>query len=132
MTRASALVLRNTLADPKNEGETTVAPLTQKLDHCASIMHGSCMATKTITLELDAYEKLRSAKRGRESFSAVVRRVVIPGHSKSGSEVLAYLRAEGPFFSETELDAMESATDEDRPPADPWTEEEIASAAGES
>ncbi len=37
------------------------------------------MATKTITLELDAYERLRRAKRGsRESFSAVVRRAVWP------------------------------------------------------
>jgi hypothetical protein len=32
------------------------------------------MATKTISLELDAYEKLRRAKKGGESFSAVVRR----------------------------------------------------------
>ncbi len=42
-------------------------------------MYGTCMATKTITLELDAYERLRRAKRGpRESFSAVVRRAVWP------------------------------------------------------
>ena len=34
-----------------------------------------CMATKTISLELDAYEKLKRAKRQpRESFSSVVRR----------------------------------------------------------
>jgi len=34
-----------------------------------------CMATKTISLELDAYQKLKRAKREpRESFSAVVRR----------------------------------------------------------
>ena len=32
------------------------------------------MAITTISLELDAYEKLRRAKRGGESFSAVVRR----------------------------------------------------------
>ena len=38
-------------------------------------VYDSCMATKTITLELDAYEKLKRAKRGpRESFSSVVRR----------------------------------------------------------
>ena len=38
-------------------------------------MHDSCMATKTISLELDAYEKLQKAKRSeRESFSQVVRR----------------------------------------------------------
>ena len=38
-------------------------------------MHGLCMATKTISLELDAYEKLRRARRrSGESFSSVVRR----------------------------------------------------------
>ena len=31
-------------------------------------------ATKTITLELDAYEKLRRHRRGSESFSSVIRR----------------------------------------------------------
>ena len=86
-------------------------------------MYYSCMATKTITLELDAYEKLRAAKRGRESFSSVVRRVVIPGHSKSGAEVISYLRSEGPFFDEEELDAMERAADRDPPPGNPWEEE---------
>ena len=48
-------------------------------------MHESCMATKTITLEIDAYEKLKAAKRGGESFSSVVRRAVIPGASRSGA-----------------------------------------------
>ncbi len=81
------------------------------------------MATKTISLELDAYEKLRAAKRGRESFSAVVRRAVIPGAARSGTEVIAYLKSEGPFFSEEELDAMERATTNDRPPENPWDEE---------
>ena len=38
-------------------------------------MHDSCVAIKTISLEIDAYEKLRRAKREpRESFSNVVRR----------------------------------------------------------
>lgn len=37
-------------------------------------MHCSCIATRTITLELDAYEKLRMAKKPGESFSQVVRR----------------------------------------------------------
>ncbi len=35
------------------------------------------MPTKTITLELDAYEKLRLAKRAGESFTEVVRRAVL-------------------------------------------------------
>ena len=85
------------------------------------------MATKTITLELDAYEKLRAAKRNRESFSSVVRRAVIPGRSKSGAEVVAYLKSEGPFFSDEELNAIESAADRDPPPADPWDSGEFES-----
>jgi predicted CopG family antitoxin len=34
------------------------------------------MAIKTISLELDVYEKLKRAKRGRESFSAVIQRAI--------------------------------------------------------
>jgi predicted CopG family antitoxin len=82
------------------------------------------MATKTITLELDAYEKLKAAKRGRESFSSVVRRAVIPGASRSGMEVIAYLKSEGPFFSDEELDAMDQAAANDQPPESPWDGEE--------
>ena len=36
-------------------------------------MHGLCMATKTISIEIDAYELLKREK--RESFSQVVRRL---------------------------------------------------------
>jgi len=80
------------------------------------------MATKTITLEIDAYEKLRAAKVGNESFSSVVRRVVIPGRSKDGAEVIAYFRLEGPFFGDAELDAMEAAAATDPVPTNPWEE----------
>jgi len=45
------------------------------LDLVFALMHDLCMAIKTISLELDAYEKLRRAKRTeKESFSSVVRR----------------------------------------------------------
>lgn len=81
------------------------------------------MATKTITLELDAYEKLRAAKRGRESFSSVVRRVVIPDAPRSGAELVSLIRARGPLFSDHELDAMERAASIDPPPSNPWDEE---------
>jgi predicted CopG family antitoxin len=47
------------------------------------------MATKTITLELDAYEKLRRAKRApSESFSSVVRRAEFPNEAATGRELM--------------------------------------------
>lgn len=75
-------------------------------------MYDSCMATKTITLELDAYEKLKRAKRGpRESFSSVVRRGRFD-ESREASEVLARLRqlaAQRPrsFLPDSALDRIE-------------------------
>jgi len=51
------------------------------------------MATKTISLELDAYEKLRSAKKGRESFSQVVRRASFQGEAFTGESILRELEA---------------------------------------
>ena len=52
----------------------------------------SCMATKTISLELDAYEKLRRAKRTpRESFSSVVRRAKFVDEPRTAREALAAL-----------------------------------------
>jgi hypothetical protein len=47
------------------------------------------MAIKTISLELDAYERLKRAKRGKESFSAVVRRARFDAPESSGSAILA-------------------------------------------
>jgi hypothetical protein len=56
-------------------------------------MHDLCMATKTISLEIDAYERLRRSKRSsRESFSAVVRRAVWPDAAPTGDDVLTDLR----------------------------------------
>lgn len=46
------------------------------------------MAIKTISLELDAYEKLKQAKRGNESFSAVVRRANFAPPAASGELIL--------------------------------------------
>ena len=86
-------------------------------------MHDSCMPTKTITLELDAYEKLRAAKQGRESFSSVIRRCIIPNGPRSGAAVLEYLRSRNEFMTEEELYAAEEADKNDLPPTSPWEEE---------
>jgi predicted CopG family antitoxin len=63
------------------------------------------MATKTISLELDAYEKLRRAKRSdRESFSSVVRRAHFPHETRTAEQVLSALRELGRTHPESLLD----------------------------
>lgn len=51
------------------------------------------MATKTISLELDAYEKLRRSKLEGESFSAVVRRARFDAADARGSSIITALSA---------------------------------------
>lgn len=78
------------------------------------------MATKTITLELDAYEKLKAAKKAGESFTEVVRRASFANAPLTGSDLRAYLRAGGSGISEGYLKAVEKAVRHDPIPDDPW------------
>jgi hypothetical protein len=74
------------------------------------------MPTKTISLELDAYEKLRSAKRfPRESFSEVVRRAEIGGVGVSGRDLL---RGEL-LLNEEDFASIDALKKNDRPPEIP-------------
>jgi hypothetical protein len=79
------------------------------------------METKTITLELDAYERLRVCRLPGESFSEVVRRAVFTNNPPSGSDLLAYFRAGGSGVSDAWLDAVEQAAGNDPPPDNPWS-----------
>lgn len=78
------------------------------------------MATKTITLELDAYEKLRQVKRGGESFTEVVRRAVWLDAPATGEMLLNYYRKRGSGVSGKYLGAVEAAAQQDPIPDDPW------------
>ncbi len=78
------------------------------------------MATKTITLELDAYEKLRTAKKAGESFSEVVRRAAFADAPLTGENLQTYLRSGGSGVSERYLDAVEEAAKHDPVPDNPW------------
>ena len=65
------------------------------------------MVTKSVTLEIDAYERLRSAKRPGESISDVVRRAVFDTPAPNGAELLAYYRNGGGRVSVSYLDSVE-------------------------
>ena len=63
------------------------------------------MATKTISLEIDAYEKLRKAKRPGESFSQVVRRARFGPADATGRSILESLSGRVP--AEADLRAID-------------------------
>jgi predicted CopG family antitoxin len=81
------------------------------------------MATKTISLRLDAYERLCRARRSPdESFTQVVLRAEWPEVSLTARELRSVYASEGPFFEDDELDQIAEAEAEDHPPADKWAE----------
>jgi hypothetical protein len=94
----------------------------QPLDRYAHSMHDACMATKTISLRLDAYERLRRARlRPDESFTDVVLRAEWPNRGLTAGELRAVYETNGPFMSDAALDRVDEAKTLDRPPEDKWT-----------
>lgn len=85
-------------------------------------MHDECrMATKTISLKLDAYEKLKRARRSPdESFSDVVLRATWPEETVSGAALLEKYRDRGPWLSDEDLSRIEAMKVADEPPEDKW------------
>jgi predicted CopG family antitoxin len=79
------------------------------------------MATKTISLEIDAYERLRAAKGPGESFSDVVRRATFPKKTLTGHDLLIYLKKRGPILSGAALNNLEKTHQKlSALPDDPW------------
>jgi hypothetical protein len=78
------------------------------------------MATKTITLEVDAYERLKRAKRSpRESFSEVVRRLPMPAGAITAGQFLAAARTRGALLTEDDARTINELNLADQPPSIP-------------
>lgn len=86
-------------------------------------MHVTCMATKTISLKLEAWERLKRARRTPdESFSDVVLRAQWPDSGLTARELREVHRQEGPHLSMAALDGVEEALACDSPPDGKWSD----------
>ena len=87
-------------------------------------MHGTCMATKTISLRIEAYERLRRARlHPGESFSEVVMRARWPEKSITGRQLLRLVRERGAIFRADALAALDEMQAADAPPEDKWAKD---------
>lgn len=85
-------------------------------------MHNACMATKTISLKIEAWERLRRARlTPDESFSEVVLRAEWPERGMTARELRAVYDREGSLLSPEALDRVEEVTQKDESPRDKWT-----------
>jgi predicted CopG family antitoxin len=85
-------------------------------------VHNAQMSVKTISLKLEAYERLRAAKRyPNESFSEVVLRATWPEDTVTARELLGISRARRVRFSDEELDRIEAVKKHDAPSEDKWS-----------
>jgi hypothetical protein len=78
------------------------------------------MATKTISVDLEAYERLVHArKHSRESFSQVIKRARWEESNYTGAALLAALDKLEPLDPAV-IRELEAAQKQDKPPRDKW------------
>jgi len=83
-------------------------------------MHGACLATKTISIDLSAYERLTRARvHERESFSKVIKRALWPTPKSSGRAIADALETMARAPVEV-IDTLEGNQALDKPPVDRW------------
>jgi predicted CopG family antitoxin len=81
------------------------------------------MATKTISVDIEAYERLRRARRTRsESFSMVIKRAVWPAPPRTAAALLK-ASEDTAVMDEEVLDRLGALQGSDAPPEDPWRDE---------
>lgn len=98
-----------------------VARSPSPLDTTTQTMHSLCtMPSKTISLRIEAYERLRRAKRDGESFSDVVMRARWENVPLTGGELLTIVRERGPLYSADELREIEAMKSEAPDERDKW------------
>ena len=80
------------------------------------------MATKTISLRVEAYERLRRARtRPSESFSDVVMRARWDDQTVTGAELMVLLQERGPLYDSDELDVIDQLKSQGRAAVDKWS-----------
>ena len=83
-------------------------------------MYTCTVPTKTISIDLEAYERLRAARRSPdESFSRVIKRAQWRNEAPTASALLDAL-AELPTVDDHVLERLDEAQIADVPPADRW------------
>ena len=101
----------------------TASRKARRLDGYTQYTHILCiMATKTISLRVEAYEKLRRARtHASESFSDVVMRARWDEQTVTGGELLTLVRERGPLYACDELDVIDDMKSTGNAPADKWS-----------
>lgn len=85
-------------------------------------MHSACVATKTISIDLEAYRRLSRARRNpKESLSRVIKRALWSEEDKTCKHLLENLGKTDILDSET-LDRLEAGQQSDAPPPSKWTD----------